>query len=107
MKAKEINDIYKKIDDEIKSLLIKVRDGKETEITSCYTDENDEEVKLYASYSHLSDLMEAVGFKSLDDTDFNGWQNDYWETYEYNDKKYYLSGSMAYSTFELRYIEND
>lgn len=107
MKAKEINDIYKKIDDEIKKLLIKVRDGKETEIYSYYTDENDEKVNLYASYSHLSDLMESVGFESLDDTDFNGWQNDYWETYKYKGKKYYLSGTMAYSTFELRAIDNE
>lgn len=102
MQKEKILEAQKLLDEEIKALLISYRDGEVKTICS-----KNEGISLVGTYDHLRDLMEDVGFNTLDDTEFNGWQGDYWETYEYNGKKHSLFGTMATGYFELSPFEED
>lgn len=96
MDIEKILEAQKILDEEVKKLLIDYRDGKIEKVISYNKD-----VLLSCSYRHLRDLMKEVGFKTLDDTDFNGWERDYWETYSYNGELHTLYGTMADGSFEL------
>lgn len=75
-----------------KQLLTDFRDEKIKNI-----DSKDYNIKM--DYRTLQRLLEEIGFVTMDDTSFNGWENDYWETYTYKNRQIHVFGTMADGRF--------
>ena len=52
----------------------------------------------------IQEILEQMGFESQDDINTNGWQVDYWETWEKNGVEYRLSGCAWYGDFSFSKI---
>ena len=50
----------------------------------------------------LDVILLALGFESKYDTDINGWEGDFWETWSKDDVVLKVSGSMYYGTCNIR-----
>ena len=48
----------------------------------------------------ICDVLEEFGFKQ-DEMDSNGWQFDYWHTFDYQGKSYTVYGSAYYGGFSF------
>lgn len=59
---------------------------------------------LKMDYRTLRELMCEIGMEEQDETfETEGWENDYWETYLYNEKAVCLWGSMASGKFHIQW----
>lgn len=75
----------------MKELLEKVINEEETLISIPFT-----------PIQQIENILESLGVNIRDcEADTNGWQVDFWYTYE---NKYMLSGSLHYGDFKFRKI---
>lgn len=66
---------------------------------------NSESLNIHLPYETLRDCLNALGYEEDEESlDLNGWQNDYWQTFN-NDEKdpetLYISGTMSDGTFAI------
>lgn len=67
----------------------------------------DEHNMIGLSAHDVSTILSGLGAISLQDVDYNGWQNDFWETWEYQGRQYMFSGSQYYGTMSFAKKEKD
>ena len=66
---------------------------------------NSESLNILLPYETLRDCLNALGYEEDEESlDLNGWQNDYWQTFN-NDEKdpetLYISGTMSDGRFDI------
>lgn len=92
----------KSVDEIVVNLIRQFAEGMISEVDSS-------RYGLRVDYRKLQDLMSAVGFLMRDDLDLNGWENDYWESYEWTtadgSKKAVIYGTMADGSFKISWDE--
>lgn len=94
----KIKQCQNQLDNLMLELLMDFRDGRVIGIKSS-------EYGLKTNYRCLDEMLTSLGFVNLEVLDTNGWENDYWDKYEYKkDGKVKVArvfGTMASGFFEL------